>query len=58
MLIPNIRESITHCLREDCYCFGCVTATGACKYEMCLHDDPKWQEQQRIIERKRSQMNG
>ena len=45
--------AITYCEKCDVLCFGCLTEDGSCKYEVCLHDDPKWIEQQKRIEEKR-----
>ena len=45
--------AITYCEEKDVLCFGCLTADGNCKYEICLHDDPNWIAQQKRIEEKR-----
>lgn len=47
--------TITWCAERNTMCFGVLTEDGACKHEVCLHDDPKWLEQQERIERKREQ---
>lgn len=44
---------ITWCAERSTMCFGVLTEDGTCKHEVCLHDDPKWLEQQERIERKR-----
>lgn len=45
--------SIAFCEERNVLCFGCLTENGECKYKICLHDDPKWIEQQKRIEEKR-----
>lgn len=44
---------ITWCSERNTMCFGALTEDGACKHDVCLHDDPKWIAQQERIERKR-----